>query len=111
MDEKYKIWERCDPLLLINTADIFKRFSEDKKGIVENINALARTATDIVLWLDCDREGENIAFEVLNICTKANRNIGIFRARFSANTRADILRAYGDLRKPDKGLSDVKYIK
>ena len=35
-------------------------------------------------WLDCDREGENIAFEVLEVCTQANRHLDVWRARFSA---------------------------
>ena len=48
------------------------------------------------LWLDCDREGENICFEVLRVCEpvmaphprgpKAQR---IFRAKFSSLVRND----------------------
>jgi DNA topoisomerase IA len=51
----------------------------------------ARGAHVICLWLDCDREGENICFEVLRVCEpvmaphprglKAQR---IFRAKFSS---------------------------
>lgn len=37
-----------------------------------------------MLWLDCDREGENIAFEVIDICTAVNQHLTIKRARFSA---------------------------
>jgi DNA topoisomerase-3 len=106
-NEKYREWQKWNPLELITTAEVFKKFAKDKIGIVENITHLSRQATDIVLWLDCDREGEAIAFEVLSICNSSNRHLGIHRARFSANTRADIIRAFEDLKKPDKGLSDV----
>lgn len=44
----------------------------------------ARKCQWLVLWLDCDREGENIAFEVLEVCTQANRHLDVWRARFSA---------------------------
>jgi DNA topoisomerase-3 len=44
----------------------------------------------LILWLDCDREGENIAFEVLNVCRLANPRIEVFRAHFSAVTKVDI---------------------
>lgn len=44
----------------------------------------ARRCQWLVLWLDCDREGENIAFEVVEVCTAVNRHLNIKRAHFSA---------------------------
>lgn len=38
----------------------------------------------LMIWTDCDREGENIGEEVASVCRKANRNITVRRARFSA---------------------------
>jgi DNA topoisomerase-3 len=35
------------------------------------------------LWLDCDREGENIAFEVIDVCSGVKKNLNIWRAHFS----------------------------
>ncbi len=61
----------------------------------------------LILWLDCDREGEAIAFEVLNICKFENKNLEIFRAHFSAVTKSDIWKAFNNLKQPDKNLSDV----
>jgi DNA topoisomerase IA len=37
---------------------------QDKKLIAQNLETAARDCQWLVLWLDCDREGENIAFEV-----------------------------------------------
>lgn len=53
----------------------------DIKRTLENE---ARNCQWLILWLDCDREGENIAFEVVEVCTQVNRNLNIWRARFSA---------------------------
>lgn len=46
----------------------------------------ARKCQWLVLWLDGDSEGENIAFEVIEVCTAVNRHITIWRALFSSVT-------------------------
>ena len=59
--------------------------------------------------MDCDREGENINFEVLNIVL--NKLAGdssydrVYRAYFSAINPSDIQKAYHSLGKPDRNQS------
>ncbi len=37
---------------------------QDKQAMKSNLEQLSRQCQWLVLWLDCDREGENIGFEV-----------------------------------------------
>jgi len=57
---------------------------QDKLDIKRTLQQEVRNCQWLILWLDCDREGENIAFEVIEVCTEVNRNLNILRARFSA---------------------------
>ena len=61
------------------------------------------------LWLDCDKEGENICFEVLNVIKPAIKDIydrkKVFRARFSSITPPDIRKAMQNLSFPNENES------
>jgi DNA topoisomerase III len=60
------------------------QYMQDKQAIKQTLEEEARRCQWLVLWLDCDREGENIAYEVIDVCTRANSHLNIWRARFSA---------------------------
>uniref|UniRef100_A0A8C1VKJ1 DNA topoisomerase n=1 Tax=Cyprinus carpio TaxID=7962 RepID=A0A8C1VKJ1_CYPCA len=61
----------------------------------------------VVLWLDCDKEGENICFEVLDaIQPLMNKSYGndrtVYRAKFSSITDTDICNAMNQLGEPNR---------
>ncbi|KAF1743659.1 hypothetical protein MXB_4918 [Myxobolus squamalis] len=37
---------------------------------LDALKRLARTCQHLVIWTDCDREGENIGFEIINTCKR-----------------------------------------
>ncbi|KAG5605012.1 hypothetical protein H5410_026504 [Solanum commersonii] len=79
----------------------------DKLDIKRTLEAEARSCQWIVLWLDCDREGENIAFEVLDVCRQANHNLNVWRARFSALIDREIHQSVQTLVQPNQLFSDA----
>jgi len=66
-----------------------------------------RQCDTLVIWTDCDREGENIGFEVIDVCKAVKPNIRVLRAKFSQITGQAINRAMNNLIQPDKRVSDA----
>jgi len=79
----FKSWNSCDPFSLFE-ASIEVTVAADKKDIEKNLQQEARRAQTLMIWTDCDREGEHIGYEVVTVCRRANARITVKRARFSA---------------------------
>uniref|UniRef100_A0A8B9JZN3 DNA topoisomerase n=1 Tax=Astyanax mexicanus TaxID=7994 RepID=A0A8B9JZN3_ASTMX len=74
---------------------------------IAKILSKAKGCDYVVLWLDCDKEGENICFEVLDaIQPVMNKPYGnertVYRAKFSSITDTDIWNAMNQLGEPNK---------
>jgi len=63
--------------------------SEDKKDVVKKLKAAASDAEEIYVCTDADREGENIAYNILSIVEQKNKKI--YRAIFKELTKKDIM--------------------
>ncbi|KAK4043204.1 DNA topoisomerase [Parachaetomium inaequale] len=89
---EYKQWEYPPPDRLFD-APVLTVIPNDNKSIAKNIEDQARRASALVIWTDCDREGEHIGSEIRAAARKGNAQIQIKRARFSNVERAHILSA------------------
>ncbi|QRW00673.1 DNA topoisomerase 1 [Ceratobasidium sp. AG-Ba] len=99
-------WHACDPFQLFD-APIETRVSKDGERIERNLLSEARRAQMLVIWTDCDREGENIGVEIETVCLRANPRIRVKRARFSAIIPAQIHRAAQNPVDLDRAQSDA----
>ncbi|CAK0738823.1 hypothetical protein CVIRNUC_001098 [Coccomyxa viridis] len=102
--ENWRKWKACSPVDLYG-APVLKNVPQDKKQVERNLQEQARQCQWLVLWLDCDREGENIAFEVIDVCRRANPRLLIKRAKFSALVRRELERSVQTLGLPDENAS------
>ncbi|KAG8034089.1 hypothetical protein G9C98_008570 [Cotesia typhae] len=102
---KYNSWDKVDP------AELFSCPTEKKEAVpkLKIPTFLAKEGSNLdylILWLDCDKEGENICFEVIHALqcgmTRPINPNNIWRARFSAITDRDIKYALANLVKPNE---------
>jgi DNA topoisomerase I len=103
--EGYSNWQKTDLHDLID-AQLVKEPTD--KNVVKAIKKLAKEADELVIATDFDREGELIGLEALEEMLDANPDLGtreeteagtlrIQRARYSALTKEEIERAFGEL--------------
>jgi DNA topoisomerase-1 len=103
--EGYSNWQKTDLHDLID-AELIKEATD--KNVVKAIKKVAKEADELVIATDFDREGELIGLEALEEMLDANPDLGsrdgtadgslrIKRARYSALTKEEIERAFGDL--------------
>ena len=89
-----------DPQILFRTDTVKKATSRATIAILQEE---ARDCDCLELWLDNDREGENICFEVIEVCTPFMRaNAEICRAKFSSITHSNIRLAHENLIGPNQ---------
>eukprot|EP00397_Hematodinium_sp_SG-2012_P013361 GEMP01013564.1.p1 GENE.GEMP01013564.1~~GEMP01013564.1.p1 ORF type:complete len:860 (+),score=141.73 GEMP01013564.1:77-2656(+) len=77
-----------------------------KLKVVDHLQSIAEECEYMALWLDCDREGENICFEVMGVCREQfPTDENVYRAHFSALTETELTRAFQTLERPNKYLA------
>ena len=102
-------WSACTPgqLLLPQKIGVQKFVPSEHADLQRNLEEEAVRSQVLLLWLDCDREGENIGFEVVEVCRAAKRNLRVLRARFSAVTHRDVQHALSHLVAPNRKQADA----
>jgi len=89
----------------MNPANLFdapttRKMDKHSIPIARHLRQVAKGVDYVVLWLDCDKEGENICFEVLDLIkysipkSKIQR---VYRAKFSSIAPKDIQVALNNL--------------
>lgn len=102
----YRNWRNVDPRSLFD-APIRKTVPEDFIKIKKTLEREIRGCQGLIIWTDCDREGENIGYEIIDVCRAIKPNLTIYRANFSEITTAAVRRALQQLGQPDKRQSDA----
>lgn len=103
---QFQKWHSCNPVLLFD-AEVEKYCPENMKQIKRTLEKEVRQCQALVIWTDCDREGENIGFEVIDVCKAIKPNVQVFRAKFSEITPNSIRRACETLTEPDVNVSNA----
>lgn len=102
----FKSWQSCNPEQLFE-APVVKTCSDDYIKIRNTLEREVRSCNGLIIWTDCDREGENIGFEIIEVCRAIKPNIPIYRAKFSEITTASVKRAITNLIEPDQKQSQA----
>ena len=109
--EQYHKWDAGSPIQLFDLP-VLKgcRETPDKWNMIDMKKSLEKEVKGcqvLIIWTDCDREGENIGMEVVEVCRAVNRGIRVLRAKFSEITRPFIERAMRTLGPMNENVADA----
>ena len=91
--EQYKKWYSCHPVQLFDLPVVKSCREDSMVKIKRTLEREVRGARLLIIWTDCDREGENIGMEVVSVCRAVSPTLRVVRAKFSEITRTSIERA------------------
>lgn len=103
---QFQKWHSCNPVLLFD-AEVEKYCPDNMVQIKRTLEKETRQCQALIIWTDCDREGENIGFEIIDVCKAVKNSLQVFRAKFSEITPNSIRRACETLTEPDVNISDA----
>ncbi|GMT17616.1 hypothetical protein PFISCL1PPCAC_8913 [Pristionchus fissidentatus] len=88
-------------------APVHSAVNENMQNIATTLREESNKADTVVIWTDCDREGENIGAEIVKVCKEGNWQIDVWRAKFSEVTSAAVHRAVQNLGRLDQRIVDA----
>jgi len=56
------------PIVDLYHIPIVREVIEDSKPVLANLKLFSKNVNDLVIWTDCDREGEAIGFDIIDVC-------------------------------------------
>ena len=95
-------WDAVDAVDLYDVP-IVKLEAMKKSRVPEMLQRMGSGKDILCLWLDCDKEGENICYEVIyNVYPQMNKKSyqQIYRAKFSSLTKKDLKHAFDNIFDP-----------
>jgi DNA topoisomerase-1 len=100
--EEFNDWTGSSPVELVYAPQVK---TVRAKGTLDAIRDISKTADEVIIATDFDREGELIGLETVRAAGADMSKVR--RAKFSALTRGEIQEAFSNLTEPDARLSDA----
>ncbi|EYC15966.1 hypothetical protein Y032_0035g3067 [Ancylostoma ceylanicum] len=101
-----KNWQSV-PIGTLFEAPIYQVVPEGMKNIAKTLVEESASCDILVIWTDCDREGESIGAEIARVCRESNPRIDVYRAKFSEITPRAIEHAARHLTRLDQRIVDA----
>ena len=75
----YRKWYSCSPLTLFEAPVVKQCTDKTYENIKKTLEREIRSCNALIIWTDGDREGENIGFEIIQVCQAIKPNVQVYR--------------------------------